>query len=142
MLKDNVVMQQLLRWELFEENEITSRTAKLREFHTLPLVDKYLKIFKDAPFEIEVLSAIIISGLYYLILHARLTPFARVDVNTEKGQEQIFKAIDYLGNLLFESVYGVDNKILEIAKAMQGKGLDNDLIKECTQVPISILQKL
>lgn len=141
-LKDNTVMQELLRWELFEKNETTSRTAKLREFHTMPLVDKYIKFFDKAPFEIDVLSAIIIGGLYYLILHARLTPFAYLDINTAKGQEQIFRAIDYLGNLLYNDVCNVNSKAMEIAKVMKNKGIDEDLIKECTNIPKDIIQKL
>lgn len=141
-LKNNAVMQELLRWELFQENDTTSRTAKLREFHTLPFADKYINYFGDVPFEIEVISAIIISGIYYLILHGRLTPFARVDINTTKGQKQIFRAIDYIVNSLFNDTSNADSKALEIAKAMKINGLDNNLIEECTHIPISIIEKL
>jgi AcrR family transcriptional regulator len=141
-LKKNKLMQQLLRWEIFVDNDITNRTARLREFHTIPLVEKYKKIFKGAPFEIEVMSALIIGGIYYLILHAERTPFAGLDVNSKAGHDEILKAIEFLGNYFFDTTSGVDGTALDIAKRMKEKGIENDIIEECTKVPTSILIKL
>lgn len=135
-------MQQLLCWELFEDNETTRRTARLRELHTIPLVEKYQRIFKDAPFEIEVISALIIGGIYYLLLHAERSPFAGLDVNSEAGYKQICNALEFLGNYLFDNVSGFDIKTLDIAKKMKEKGIEISLIEECTKVPLSILRKL
>lgn len=141
-LKKNMEMQQLLRWELFEDNETTRRTARLRELHTIPLVEKYQRIFKDAPFEIEVISALIIGGIYYLLLHAEHTPFAGLDVNSETGHKQICNALEFMGNYFFDNAAGFDIKALDIAKKMKEKGLEISLIEECTKVPLSILRKL
>lgn len=141
-LQENMEMQQLLCWELFEDNETTRRTARLRELHTIPLVEKYQRIFKDAPFEIEVISALIIGGIYYLLLHAERSPFAGLDVNSEAGYKQICNALEFLGNYLFDNVSGFDIKTLDIAKKMKEKGIEISLIEECTKVPLSILRKL
>lgn len=141
-LKENKVMQQLLRWEISNHNDTTRRTAGLREFHTIPLVEKYKEIFKNAPFEIEVISALIIGGIYYLVLHADLTPFAGIDINSEEGHEKICKAIEFMGNFFFDNLSPFDNKILEVAKKMKEKGIESDIIVECTKVPKSVLQKL
>lgn len=141
-LKDNKVMQQLLRWELFEENDTTLHTAKLRESYTLPLVDKYIDSFKNAPYKIEVMSAIIIGGVYYLLLHARLSPFARVDVNTKEGEKQIIQAVEYLTDLLFENVTPYNQKIKDAAKKMKADGMDNKLISKYTDIPVEFLEKM
>ena len=141
-IKENKSMQQLLRWELFDENETTRRTAGLREFHTIPLVERYKKIFKDAPFEIEVVSALIIGGIYYLVLHAGLTPFAGVDINSETGHKQICTTLDFLGNYFFDNISEFDVKTIEIAKRMKEKGLEMNVIEECTKIPINILRKI
>ncbi|SFL50904.1 hypothetical protein SAMN05216357_1265 [Porphyromonadaceae bacterium KH3CP3RA] len=135
-------MQQLLRWEISNHNDTTRRTAGLREFHTIPLVEKYKEIFKNAPFEIEVISALIIGGIYYLVLHANLTPFAGIDVNSEEGHGKICKAIEFMGNFFFDNMSPFDNKILEVAKKMREKGIESDIITECTKVPKTVLQKL
>lgn len=141
-LKENTEMQQLLRWELFEDNETTRRTARLRELHTIPLVEKYQRIFKDAPFEIEVVSALLIGGIYYLVMHADRTPFAGLDVNSEIGHKQICNALEFMGNYFFDNVSGFDIKTLDIAKKMKEKGIEINLIEECTKLPLTILRKL
>lgn len=141
-LKENPIMQQLLRWEIFVDNDTTRRTARLREFHTIPLVDKYTKIFKGAPFEIEVISALIIGGIYYLILHAERTPFGGIDINSQEGHDKILKAIDFLGNYFFDNISGLDDTALNIAKRMKAKRFEYDVIEECTKIPLNILKSI
>lgn len=36
-LSENKIMQELLKWEVANNNETSQRTAQLRELHTLPL---------------------------------------------------------------------------------------------------------
>lgn len=40
-LSENKIMQELLKWELANNNETSQRTAQLRELHTLPLCQKF-----------------------------------------------------------------------------------------------------
>lgn len=47
-LWDNKIMQELLRWEIATDNEISHRTAQLRELHTLPLCKKFANLFSDS----------------------------------------------------------------------------------------------
>ena len=46
------------------KNDITKRTAYIREWFTLPLVEKYDKLFKDSEMDFVVIETIIVSGLY------------------------------------------------------------------------------
>lgn len=100
-LQENKIMQELLRYEVSENNDITQRTAKLREYHTLPLTQKYKNHFKDSPIDIEAVSALIIGGIYYLTLHKDLTPFSGIDINTKEGKEKISHALEFLSDRLF-----------------------------------------
>ncbi len=140
-LKGNKLMQELLKWEISTNNNITQRTAKLREFHTLPLVEKYKKKFENSPVEIDAVSALIIGGIYYLVLHAELSPFGNIDVNTESGDEKIRKAIEYLGNLFFSEICP-DSRVLDIARKMKEKGLEATMIAECTDLPVDVVLNL
>lgn len=101
-LLDNKVMQQLLSWELSVNNETSRRTAGMREFHTLPLAERFDKMFEKSDVDIVALSSLIIGGIYYLTLHKNLVNFSGIDVNTESGRERILKAIRFLGDLFFE----------------------------------------
>ncbi len=95
------VMQELIRWEIAEGNDITKRTASIREMFTLPLAEKYDDLFKNSGIDFVAIATIIISGLYYLYLHKDRSTFCNIDMNTEEGRNRVNKAIKFLSELLF-----------------------------------------
>ena len=140
-LKENKVMQQLLRWELSTHNNTTKRTARLREFHTLPLVERYKKIFEDSSVEIDALSALIIGGIYYLVLHGDLSEFGGIDINSEEGTQRLRNAIEYLSSI-FYSYLNYGSETMTIAKRMKGKGVEYSNIAEYTGLTLKQIEKL
>lgn len=108
MIKKNV-MQELIRWEIAEDNEITNRTASIREMFTLPLAEKYDNIFKNSGIDFVAIATIIISGLYYLYLHKDRSTFCNIDVNTEEGRNRINQAIKFLAEPLFKNIGNNEN---------------------------------
>jgi hypothetical protein len=141
-LKENRIMQQLLKWELSSKNDINLRTAKLREFYTLPLVQKYTKTLTDSAVEMDAVSALMIGGIYYLVLHADLTTFADINVNTEHGSSKINEAIEHLGNILFTDASSSHSKILEMAEKMKKDGMEITSIAKYTGLSTDIIQNL
>lgn len=103
------VMQELIRWEIAEDNEITNRTASIREMFTLPLAEKYDNIFKNSGIDFVAIATIIISGLYYLYLHKDRSTFCNIDVNTEEGRNRINQAIKFLAEPLFKNIGNNEN---------------------------------
>ena len=95
------VMQELIRWEIAEGNDITKRTASIREMFTIPLAEKYDDLFKNSGIDFVAIATIIVSGLYYLYLHKDRSTFCNIDMNTEEGRDRINQAIKYLSELLF-----------------------------------------
>lgn len=95
------VMQELIRWEIAEGNDITKRTASIREMFTIPLAEKYDDLFKNSGIDFVAIATIIVSGLYYLYLHKDRSTFCNIDMNTEKGRDRINQAIKFLSELLF-----------------------------------------
>lgn len=95
------VMQELIRWEIAEGNDITKRTASIREMFTLPLAEKYDDLFKNSGIDFVAIATIIISGLYYLYLHKDCSTFCNIDMNTEEGRNRVNQAIKFLSELLF-----------------------------------------
>lgn len=57
-LSENKIMQELLKWELANNNETSQRTAQLRELHTLPLCQKFSNIFSNTDIDIVTISAL------------------------------------------------------------------------------------
>lgn len=95
------VMQELIRWEIAEGNDITKRTASIREMFTLPLAEKYDDLFKNSGIDFVAIATIIISRLYYLYLHKDRSTFCNIDMNTEEGRNRVNQAIKFLSELLF-----------------------------------------
>ncbi|RHM25263.1 TetR/AcrR family transcriptional regulator [Phocaeicola vulgatus] len=88
-LSENKAMQELLKWELANNNETSQRTARLRELHTLPLCQKYSKLFSDTDIDIVTISALIIGGIYYLILHDELSTFSGINLKMESDRQRV-----------------------------------------------------
>lgn len=140
-LQENEVMQQLLRWELSSNNNTTQHTARLREFYTLPLVEEYKNIFKNSNIEIDAVSALVIGGIYYLILHGNLSEFAGIDIKTDEGKQKIYRAIEYLGSIFFGGLYSNPETAM-IAKKMKENGIKLSTIAECTGLEINVIKQL
>ena len=128
-LNSNIIMQELLKWEICDENTITKRTAQMREFNTMPLVRRFQRVFAESDVKIGSLSALLIGGVYYLILHKKLSPFSGIDVNNRDGQEEIHYAIDFFTDVIFNRIKerGIEDRI---AKRLRLNGVSEDIIKD------------
>ena len=100
-LSENKIMQELLKWELANNNETSQRTAQLRELHTLKQRKKFSNIFSNTDIDIVTISALIIGGIYYLILHDKLSTFSGIDLKKESDKQKVIKAISKLSDILF-----------------------------------------
>lgn len=102
LFKDEI-MAELIRWEIAEGNHITERTARLRELHAIELNNNYLTQFRELNPDIDIpaLSALIVGGIYYLILHRDRSAITGIDINTPEGKNRIVKAIRSFSALLF-----------------------------------------
>lgn len=128
-LNSNIIMQELLKWEICDENTITKRTAQMREFNTMPLVRRFQRVFAESDVKIGSLSALLIGGVYYLILHKKRSPFSGIDVNNCDGQEEIHYAIDFFTDAIFNRIKerGIEDRI---AKRLRLNGVSEDIIKD------------
>ena len=129
-LNNDSVMLELLRWEVSNGNNITTRTAMLREVHILPLVKIYEELFKDKGIDIAALTALIIGGLYYLSLHKDRSLFSGIDINTQEGMCRIQKAIQYFVKKIYEENKLHDDRKL-IAYRLKEAGVSEDVIEQC-----------
>ena len=120
-------------------NITTRRTAGLREFYTLPLVDKYKKIFENSKVEIDSVSALVIRGVYFLVPYFSLSKFAVIDINSQEGNEKIKRALAYLGSIFIEDT-ALKPKQHKIVSNMKSKGYHYQEIAEITGLPVDLLK--
>ncbi len=128
-LNNDSVMLELLRWEVASSNNITTRTAMLREVHILPLVKEYDIHFKEKSIDIAALTALIIGGLYYLSLHKDRSPFSGIDINNENGSKRILNAIKYFVDKIYEEDKLYKEKTF-IANKLKEAGISDDIIHQ------------
>lgn len=131
-LYPNKSMQQLLIWELAEENEITLRSSRLREANAAELVNKFEEAYKtiNKDVDIRVVAALFISGIYYLILHKNRSTFCNIDFSKKEGKQLLLNNIKELTRLIFGN--NVKDETLRIARRMKAKGMDIEMISDIT----------
>jgi AcrR family transcriptional regulator len=103
-LYKNKEIQKLLIWELTEENRITINTSQRRESIYKKLIHSYNKLFEHSDIPFDTITAIIIAGVYYLVLHRKLSTFFGVDYSTKKGKKQLTDTITFLIENCFSSL--------------------------------------
>ncbi len=100
-LMQEEIMTELLRWEIAEGNHITERTSRLRELHAIELINSYSELYHRENFDIPAITAILVAGIYYLVLHKDRSTFAGIDINTIPGKRRMLKAIRNISSLMF-----------------------------------------
>ncbi len=98
-LIDDAIMAEIIRWEISEGNHITERTARLRELHSQDMIDMAVDIKTDA--DIVAISALLVAGIYFLVLHKDRSTFAGIDLNTPEGKKRVTDTCHHVGEMLF-----------------------------------------
>lgn len=104
-LRKNRELQEIIKWELVEKNDLTLTITKERELKGYAL-SKTLKDKMNLPNnDSDAVVAFLVSGIYYLVLRSvTLDVFNGIPINTEKGWYQIEKAIHSIVNSYFDSI--------------------------------------
>lgn len=134
-------MQELLIWELCEDNPTTRKLALNREIRNEQSIKAANELFKDSGINFDVISALLIAGIYYLILRRKRSAFFGVDFSTRKGKAKLLETIKQCVDIYFD-VLKKSNEVHEIARRLKGKGIEIDTIAECTRLERAFIEKL
>jgi AcrR family transcriptional regulator len=93
----NKELQEILLWELTNNNEITRLTAEKRELDAMKIINEISRIVDFNKTDIPAITSVILAGIYYLVLRSRsVDVFNGIDLTDEKGWERIEKAISFM----------------------------------------------
>lgn len=134
-------MQQLLIWEICEDNPTTRKIALNREVSNESVIKSLTEMFEDSGINFDVMSALLIAGIYFLILRRKRSTFFGVDFSTRKGKARLLETIKQLVDICFD-ILEKRNEVHEIARRMRQKGIDIDTIAECTRLEKSLIEKI
>lgn len=135
-INSNVVMQQLLAWELSEKNHITEVTAENRELRSKRMIKYFSDNFNDPEIDICAISALFISGIYFLAMHKHISTFCLLDFNKQENIELLKRSIKGLLNKMYDNRETKEEieirKAKDIAKNMLDNKMDKSLIMKLT----------
>lgn len=123
-LENAEVMQKILIWELEDTSLTTKKSACLRENLNMSVTVYLEELFKDSKLDISSISAIIISGIYYMVMHRKISTFCGVDYNTKNGRKRALKTLEDLANLVFDKL-DEQNKQNSIIKMMASDNIEH-----------------
>lgn len=84
-------MQKILLWEISEESQLMREIANEREVFGETLFKKSKPVFKNTDVNFRATEALLIGGIYYLVLHARAngSTFCGLDINKDRDYKII-----------------------------------------------------
>lgn len=139
-LNSNIVMQKLLAWEVTENNHITIRTAENRERHSIPLLNYFNKEFKNMDINFNIVTALLICGIYYIILHKDVSSFCLVDFTQKENIELLKENIRRIVPKIYKANYSADEEKISIAKNLFANKVDYRIIKDSTGLSDEVLK--
>ncbi|WP_448099536.1 TetR/AcrR family transcriptional regulator [Polluticoccus soli] len=102
----NKEMQKIILWEISQYTEILRKEADLREEWGNKIFALIDPKFKNSDFDIRSVCAILVAGIYYLILHAENngSTFCERDINKPEDRLLLIKTINQLIDMCIEKV--------------------------------------
>ena len=94
-LQQRPITQEILRWELLEGNELTRSLAQVRDRMATESLDFLEQTCSFPPGkDLPAISAVLIAGIVYLVLRAKVSPtFLGIDLTTPAGWQRLEAAI-------------------------------------------------
>ena len=144
---ENEIMQQLIKWELTSKNFITQRTAENRENNSKYLINYFSKDLKNETVDFNVLTSLIIGGIYYLILHRNLSTFTSVDFSTKKGIGLLKSTISSMVRKIYSRENGIKNHDSQLNNAniirnLHKNGVNIEVIQKSYGLPIEVINSI
>lgn len=126
-------MQRLMIWELTEDNKSTRRSAQQRDTTVEKVIPLYESLLTGIDINPRAVLAIVVAGMYYIILRKGRSTFCSIDFNTKQGKQLLIdtmvKIIVYLSKQKEE-----DERVKGIAKKLKDSNVDEQIVLAATGI--------
>lgn len=133
--------QQLLLWELGDRDDFTTSIAIKREILAEGIFAQYRSLLDNYGMKFNSIVAILISSIYYLVLHREKSTFCQTDLTKKKEREEFIKTIEWLTDLIFDKIEA-KNETERIAVNALKEGVDIGTISRITGLSIDKIKML
>lgn len=102
----NKEMQEIMRWQISRPNDIARGLADARERVGEELLNIIEPYFKDSGVNFRAFLAVIVPGIYYLVLNAKVngSSFCGIDINKLEDMKEIQKAVSQIVEWSYSNV--------------------------------------
>ncbi|MDD2799240.1 MAG: hypothetical protein PHV20_11670 [Bacteroidales bacterium] len=128
----------IILWEIYDDSSFLKKVANRREAETKDQITLLEKHFANSNVDISAITALLISGVYYTVLHKEISTFCGIDFKTKEGKKRMNESLKFLSTLLFDQVD--KNKAL-VAK-MLNKGIEASVIAEVTETSVAFVNEV
>lgn len=140
-LEKDRAMQRLLVWELTDDNPTTRKTAGIRDKLSLNLSAYYEDIFRSSGIDIKSITALLLGGIYYIVLHQKRSTLCSIDFNTDEGRKKLTNAINALVDIIFGKLEEKQRQ-QQMIQRMQNDGISQTKILEYMDITPYQLKKI
>lgn len=98
-------MQKIILWEISERTILLDSVCKVRAEQGDVLLEMSDPYFKNSPVSLRGVSALLVSGIYYMVLHAKKndSTICGLDINSEAGRAEVQKSIRHIIEWAFQA---------------------------------------
>ncbi|ANH82179.1 TetR family transcriptional regulator [Niabella ginsenosidivorans] len=100
----NEEMRQIILWEISQRTEIMYHICNEREQLGSRIFEMTDKELKDRPVDLRAVSALLVAGIYYMVLHSKTSDsfFCEIDITLPEGLQRIRDAIKQILKWVYE----------------------------------------
>lgn len=127
----NEELQQFLVWELGDKYGFTSKIAIEREILTEPMAAQLKDVLQRFRIDLNMVYAILVSSVYYLILHKDASTFCQYDFTNRDDVNEFIKTLHWLIDIVFDKLE-TEDKLETVAIKAHTKGMTAEDIADIT----------
>lgn len=133
-------IQQILAWEMIEDSPLLDPMIEEREREVKKMMARYEDMFKDSEYDVRLLSAILLSSVYYLSGYKKKESFCGLSLKGNLGNLKVLEGMNQIIELVFNDVDKTKEK--QIAKRMLESGDSAEKVAKITGLSIEVVTAL
>jgi AcrR family transcriptional regulator len=147
-LYENEIMQKILLWELNDDSKVSRQMASAKETQSKALYQYFSEHLETiGGGSVKSVSSLIIAGIYYLVLHRKISTFGLINFDSLQGKQMLIEMAEKIINILFITKpatvsHHKPQTTEEVAKNMLDLGIEVKIIELSTGLTAGEINKL
>ena len=107
-------IQQILAWEIVEDSPLLDPVINEREKKIVKMTDRYASMFEGSPYDIRLITAILLSSVYYMAGYKKKESYFGMNIKGNTGNLKMLEGINQISDLVFDKIEKTTEKEIAI----------------------------